>query len=99
MTMSVPLNDNCVQPPPYGLLVPLLTWTFILLLVFVSTTALKPPQPLAAMAAPAEFSAERALIHVRAIAQAPHPIGTDADSAVRSYLLTQLTALGLNPQV
>jgi hypothetical protein len=99
MTMSVPLNDNCVQPPHYGLLVPLLTWTFILLLVFVSTTALKPPQPLAATAAPAEFSAERALIHVRAIAQAPHPIGTDADSAVRSYLLTQLTALGLNPQV
>ena len=99
MTMSVPLNDNCVQPPHYGLLVPLLTWTFILLLVFVSITALKPPQPLAATAAPAEFSAERALIHVRAIAQTPHPIGTDADSAVRSYLLTQLTALGLNPQM
>jgi len=96
--MNVPLSDNCIRPTHHGLLVPLLTWTFILLLVFVSVTALKPPQPLAATASPAEFSAERALIHVRAIAQAPHPIGTDADSAVRSYLLTQLTVLGLNPQ-
>lgn len=97
--MSLPSTDNVVQPARYGLLVSLLTWAFIVLLVVASITALKPPEPLPATAAPTEFSAERALRHVRAIAQTPHPIGTDAESAVRSYLLTQLTALGLNPQM
>jgi len=99
MTMSTPSADNYVRSPLYELLVPLLTWTFIILLIVVSVTTLAPPAPVAATAALTDFSADRALMHVRAIAQTAHPIGTDANSTVREYLLAQLTALGLNPQV
>jgi MFS family permease len=97
--MSSPSADNYVHSSLYELLVSLLTWTFIILLIVVSVTTLAPPAPVSATAALTDFSADRALIHVRAIAQTAHPIGTDANSAVRAYLLAQLTALGLNPQV
>ncbi len=37
--------------------------------------------------------------HVRAIAQRPHPIGSEDHARVRAYLISELTALGLAPQV
>ncbi|MHB1134551.1 MAG: M28 family peptidase [Chloroflexota bacterium] len=50
--------------------------------------------------APAEsFSAERALAHLRVIAQEPHPLGSSANSEVREYILAELRALGLQPEV
>ncbi|NRR33997.1 M20/M25/M40 family metallo-hydrolase [Oxalobacteraceae bacterium] len=57
------------------------------------------PAPLASDAPPAVFSAERAMVHLRQIAREPHPIGSAANAEVRDYLLTQLRALGLEPQV
>lgn len=39
------------------------------------------------------------MTHVRAIAARPHPVGSPADRVVREYLLAQLSALGLQPQV
>lgn len=45
------------------------------------------------------FSAERALEHVRQIAQRPHPPGTPDHARVREYLLSQLRGMGLDPQV
>jgi len=39
------------------------------------------------------------MTHVHAIARAPHPIGSTANETVRAYLIAQLSALGLNPQV
>lgn len=50
-------------------------------------------------APPGEFSAARAMPHLQVIAGEPHPIGSPANQRVRDYLLTQLTALGLQPQV
>src|SRR5690242_13235931 len=47
----------------------------------------------------ANFSAERALEHVRQIAQRPHPPGTADHARVRAYLIAQLRAMGLDPQV
>ena len=58
-----------------------------------------PPAPVPASAPPTEFSAERALAHVREIAQRPHPAGSPENARVREYLLAQLRALGLDPQV
>jgi hypothetical protein len=58
-----------------------------------------PPAVVPASAAPTEFSAERALAHVRAIAQRPHPVGSADNARVREYVLAQLRALGLEPQV
>jgi len=39
------------------------------------------------------------MVYMRAIASAPHPLGSDANNTVRNYLLAQLSSLGLNPQV
>ncbi len=82
-----------------SLLLSLLTWLLIILLIAAAVGALKPPNPLAATAPPGEFSAERAMAHVRVIARTPHPIGSDANNAVKEYLMAQLSGLGLNPQV
>jgi hypothetical protein len=39
------------------------------------------------------------MTHVSTIARVPHPIGSTANETVRAYLIAQLAALGLNPQV
>lgn len=57
------------------------------------------PKPLAADASPEQFSAERALEHLQAIAQEPRPTGSPALARARDYVVSQLAALGLDPQV
>lgn len=55
------------------------------------------PRPLDA---PAEvFSAARAMADVRAIARAPHPVGSPANAQVRDYLVRRMTGLGLAPRI
>jgi hypothetical protein len=71
----------------------------IVLCALLVRDASQPPSPLASSAPPTEFSAERALAHVREIAQRPHPAGSPDNARVREYLLVQLRALGLQPQV
>jgi hypothetical protein len=57
------------------------------------------PQP-PGLAAPAiEFSADRAIKHVRAIASKPHPAGSSEAAAVRDYILTELAMLGIPAEV
>ena len=76
-----------------------LTWCFIFFLAVLAIFLLRPPAAAPATSSENQFSAERALVHVRAIAQVPHPIGSSADAAARDYLVAQLSALGMNPQV
>jgi hypothetical protein len=57
------------------------------------------PDPVPASAPPTEFSSERALEHVRAIAQEPHTMASPANAAVRDYLVEELSALGFEPEV
>ena len=59
----------------------------------------EPPDPVPASAPPTEFSAERAFVHVREIAQRPHPTGSADNARVRDYVLGQLRAFGLEPQL
>ncbi len=59
----------------------------------------KPPAPVPATAPDTVFSAERAVRHVGVIAQRPHALGSPDHARVRDYLLAQLTALGLHPEV
>jgi hypothetical protein len=47
----------------------------------------------------AGFSAARAQAHVRALASAPRPVASRANAQARDYLLAQLRALGLEPQI
>lgn len=57
------------------------------------------PDVVPASADPTVFSAERAMRHLNAIALAPRPIGSAANAATRDYLVAQIAALGLQPEV
>lgn len=59
-----------------------------------------PPKPLPVDSPATNFSAERATRDLEFIARKPHPMGvSQAHADVREYLLTQIRALGLEPQV
>jgi hypothetical protein len=57
-----------------------------------------PPVVVVATAPADEFSAERAMAHVRVIGSKAHPMGSPEAARVREYLLEQLRSLGTNPQ-
>ena len=54
-----------------------------------------PPKPVAASAPASGFSAERAMAHVREIAQRPHPVGSADHARVRDYVTAALEQMGL----
>lgn len=98
--MSTPSHTQLVQQESkISVALSFLAWSFIVLLVVFSVGMLKPPKPVPATAALTTFSAERAFAYVQAIARTPHPIGSSANVIVRDYLVSQLSALGLNPQI
>src|SRR5689334_25150286 len=59
----------------------------------------RPPSPVPATAPDTVFSAERAMRHVEAIAVRPHPMGSADHDRVRDYVMQQISALGLKPQL
>ncbi|UCF41613.1 MAG: M28 family peptidase, partial [Gemmatimonadota bacterium] len=72
------------------------------LIVVLSAIALRstrPPAPVPRSAPDTAFSSERAMVHVRAIASEPHPVGTSAHARAREYVMTSLRSLGLQPEV
>ncbi|MFI0419894.1 M28 family peptidase [Spongiactinospora sp. 9N601] len=56
-------------------------------------------QPLPASAPAGEFSAERALVHLRKFADRPRPLGGPAGDRARDYLTGRLRAAGLQVEV
>ncbi len=72
---------------------------YLLIVAFLAIYQIQPPGVESADAPPNEFSAARALAHLKVIAAQPHPTGSPENDAVRDYLLKHLTALGLDPQV
>ena len=76
-------------------------WLYLAVLVAVlwAGAALRTPSPVAASAPATVFSAERAMVDVRAIAVRPHSIGSEDISRVRGYLLGRLAGLGLGGEV
>ena len=74
-----------------------------LFLVLVASLAMflsqQPPSPLPASIPASEFSAERAFRHVEALVHEPRPVGTAAHMQARNYIVTELQALGLSPQI
>ena len=46
-----------------------------------------------------EFSAARAIKHVEAISQSPHPIGSSEIEQVRNYIFAELVGMGISPEV
>ena len=59
----------------------------------------RPPAALPVDAPAADFSGERALADLPGFAQAPRPMGSAAHGAAEQYLIDQLRALGLQPEV
>jgi hypothetical protein len=59
----------------------------------------RPPRPVPATAPDTVFSAERAMRHVDEIGARPHAMGMPDHDRVRDYIVTQLVALGLKPQL
>jgi hypothetical protein len=72
---------------------------FLLLFVFLGLYRDLPPGAKAGDAPPTEFSAVRAMKHVQAIAQRPHPLGSAEAEAVRNHIVNELAQMGLNPEV
>jgi hypothetical protein len=76
--------------------------TALALLVLCALSMLRvvrPAAPVPATSPDTVFSAERAMRHVEQIAQRPHGMGTADHERVRDYIVTQLTQLGLRPQI
>jgi len=76
-----------------------LTLAFLVAACWLSLRQVRPPPVVPASAPATQFSAERALAHIRAFAREPHPVGTAEHDAVRNYILRQFTALGVRPEI
>ncbi len=63
--------------------------------LLIAVLTLQVPAPVGADAAATAFSAERAMVDVREIAQRPHPVGSADHARVRDLLLQRMAALGL----
>lgn len=63
--------------------------------IYAQTPPAAEPDGIAASA----FSANRALLHLSVIAAKPHPSGSAAHEEVRDYLVRELKAAGLEPQI
>src|SRR5512133_2188159 len=71
-------------------------------LVVLGALAIAPYVPMGVVPASAAadvFSAERALPHLRISTEEPRPVGSPANARVRDYLLAQISALGLRPEI
>jgi hypothetical protein len=75
-----------------------LVFITLALATFLAVIQTLPPSPLPANAPATEFSAERAIRHVQAIAKQPHPTGSAANAVVRDYILAELKNLGLEAE-
>ncbi|MFX0145225.1 MAG: hypothetical protein ACFE9C_14255, partial [Candidatus Hodarchaeota archaeon] len=68
--------------------------------IVLTLTLVSPPSPLPTDAPSTDFSAARAIQDLEVIAREPHPMGVFPSHAeVRDYLLDEIRALDLEPQV
>ncbi|MES2300237.1 MAG: M28 family peptidase [Pseudomonadota bacterium] len=71
----------------------------LLLMIMLGLQNSAPPASVSATAPADVFSAGRAMDKLRHIASKPHPVGTAANGEVRDYLVAELKALGLAPEL
>jgi len=76
-----------------------IAFLFVAICIVFAEHVSRPPRAIPENAPPTAFSAKRAMKHVVAIAQRPHPIGSAEHDRVRDYLVAQLSILGLEPEV
>ena len=88
-----------MKPAGPGFMATLVSWLALALVAFAAIWSQRPPRAIPESAAATEFSAERALRHLAAIAGAPRPIGSANHAAARDYILQQLRAFGFEPEL
>ena len=93
------INSN-VDPstPIRGLTRLICVSLFVALIVCLTIYRQQPPDAVNADAPADVFSSGRAMKHLRAIAAAPHPIGSQAHANVREYIHGVLDEAGLQPE-
>ena len=99
LTENTPARPLAAPMVGREMMLALATALFIAAFAGFSLHQTNPPNVVPASAPPIEFSAERALKHLEIIARKPHPIGSLAHAEVRDYLLRELSAAGLKPEV
>lgn len=67
--------------------------------ILIGLLQIQAPSPLSSNAPLDEFSSARAMDKLKVIAKEPHSIMTPAHAEVRDYLLQELKALGLEPEI
>lgn len=95
----MPPDGPAPQAQPRGGAAGLFLFVWLALFSLLALHQLPLPAPAPASAPREEFSADRALAHLWKIAGQPRPVGTPEHARVRAYILAQLSALGLQPQV
>lgn len=95
--MSVPYPR--VNAISVKLIAGVLGYLFVVVLAVLSIYVQRPPAPVAATAPQTDFSSARAMELLKVIAAKPHPVGSTEHMRVRDYLVTQLAALGAQPEV
>lgn len=76
-----------------GIVGALATWIVLALIPLPRLEPLPPDAPLQ------DFSAMRAMVHIAAIAERPHPLGSPEHDRVRDYILTEITKQGVAPEI
>lgn len=87
------------KPAKKETLVSLWPVLFIALFTYLGLQQSAQPSVVGTDAPAAEFSAARAMKHLEVIAQRPHPIGSIEHDKVRDYIASELSALGLSPEI
>jgi hypothetical protein len=77
----------------------ILTLLVISVTVFVAIIRTLPPKPLPADTTVSEFSAQRAIKHIRVLAQEKRSLGESGFEAARNYVISELKKLGLNSEI
>jgi len=99
LTNPIPLAYQPSTTLRRGLLGNLITLLAVIGVVCFTVYRLNAPAAVAANAPPAEFASGRAMKYVENIGQRPHPIGSAEHAVVRDYIVKELIALGVSPEV
>jgi hypothetical protein len=83
---------------PDGVLQDAFISIILVVATYVTVIQVLPPAPLPESAPANEFSAQRAIRHVQAIAAQPRPTGSSAYEAAADYVLAQMAEMGLETE-